>query len=463
MLGVRVGRSSDYLSVTQFDLLSWVSGGCQQGIYEGNSYRVSARALHNRGLILVEGRGPAWAAKITAEGTRLLKQQARQVEAERLRARRAEEAHAEQERELQRLRARALEVLEAVTAAGGRFALQPDYSEREVTQIADCLARERLLPDGQRLAHEPTRMDPVLGVSAYLEPDFAALTPLRTFKIPQQLRGPHPAVTASQERRERVSRAQIPRVARYLQGLVNAVVEMGWSVPAKVEASYANRGESGPDLSIKLPSGEFLVSVRELDEHGRHGRAFITQTDYVTRTERTTVNKSFTASGKLEVTLTRGWEQHPVLTQRDSGRSTLEEQLPALIRVLEIGKAEAEWTRKEEERRADIRKDRWEEVKAEAFVHVAYERNAERLLAELDSRDTAAAMRAYANEIDARAAALEAQAARAAREWAGWIREHAERTDPLSGPLHLEEVTSCSYEELQPHMRGWSAYGPHLR
>jgi hypothetical protein len=48
------GRSADYLSAAQFDLLSWVSGGCQQGIYEGTSHRVSARALHNRGLIVVE-------------------------------------------------------------------------------------------------------------------------------------------------------------------------------------------------------------------------------------------------------------------------------------------------------------------------------------------------------------------------------------------------------------------------
>ena len=461
MLGAQVGRSADYLSVAQFDLLSWVSGGCQQGIHEGTSYRISARALHNRGLIVVEGHGSAWTAKITAEGTRLLKKQARQVEAERLRVRRAEEARAEQERELQRLRARALEVLEAVAAAGGRLALQSDYSEREVIQIAECLARERLLPDGQRLAHEPTRMDPVLGVTAYLEPDFAVLTPLRAFKVPQQLRGPHPAVTAFQERRERVSRAQIPRAARYLQGLVNAVTEMGWSTPAKVQASYASRGESGPDMSIKLPSAEFLVSVRELDEHGRQGRAFVTQTDYATRTERTTVNKSFTASGKLEVTLTRGWEQHPVLSQRDTSKSTLEEQLPTLIQVLEIGKAEAEWTRKEEERRSDIREDRWKELKKEAFVHVAYERNAKRLLAELDSRDAAAAMRAYADEIDTRAAGMEAQAARAAREWAEWIREHAERTDPLNGPLHLEVVTSCSYEELQTHMQGWSAHGPY--
>lgn len=54
----------------------------------------------------------------------------------------------------------------------------------------------------------------------------------------------------------------------------------------------------------------------------------------------------------------------------------------------------------------------------EAFVRVAYERNAERLLAELDSRDAAAAMRAYADEITARAAALEGPAAQAARGWA---------------------------------------------
>jgi hypothetical protein len=116
--------------LVQFDLLSWVSGGCEDGVYEGNSYRVSARALHNRGLIRVEGRGPAWTARITAEGTRLLKEQARRVEAERERARRAEQARAERERESQRLRARALEVLEAVTAAGGRLEAPQTASAR---------------------------------------------------------------------------------------------------------------------------------------------------------------------------------------------------------------------------------------------------------------------------------------------------------------------------------------------
>lgn len=70
-------------------------------------------------------------------------------------------------------------------------------------------------------------------------------------------------------------------------------------------------------------------------------------------------------------------------------------------------------------------------------------------------------MRAYADEITAHAAGLEESDAQAAREWADWILQHAENTDPLNGPPRLDEAASCSHEELQPHMHGWSTYGPH--
>ena len=76
-----------------------------------------------------------------------------------------------------------LEVLESVTAAGGRLDLGTGASEREIGQIEEFLAGEGLLPHGQRLAHEPLRMDPVLEISVYLEPDFPALTPVRAFTV----------------------------------------------------------------------------------------------------------------------------------------------------------------------------------------------------------------------------------------------------------------------------------------
>jgi hypothetical protein len=55
--GVAVGRSTNHLTVSQFDLLRWVADGCKDGVHEGSSHRVSARALHNRGFLRVSGSG----------------------------------------------------------------------------------------------------------------------------------------------------------------------------------------------------------------------------------------------------------------------------------------------------------------------------------------------------------------------------------------------------------------------
>ena len=162
-----------------------------------------------------------------------------------------------------------------------------------------------------------------------------------------------------------------------------------------------------PAARTATRSGRTSTTNGHPPETGVH-RLFQDPHQRLTRAERTIASKSFSASGKLEVTPTRGWEQHPVLSQRDTGKSTLEDQLPALILSLEIDKAEADWARQEEERRSEIREERWKEVKREAFVQVAYQRDADRLVSDLARRDTAAAMRAYADEIAAHAAGLEA-------------------------------------------------------
>lgn len=457
-----MARSPGHLTVAQFDLLSWVADGCPDGVYEGTAYRVSARALHNRGLISVSGRGPTWTAKITAQGAARLKEEQRRIDAERERERREQEAQAEKERERLRFRDHAVEVLEAVVAAGGRLDLGSKLSAHDLARIEAFLAREKLLPENQRLGHEPTRMDPDLGVTAYLEPDFAALTPLRELKVPRQLRAPHPAVAAFQKKCAYVSKTQLPRAARYLQGIVSAATQLDWTVLSKTPTTVSSgRGQLRADLTIKLPSGDVEVIVRELDHRGRTGLAFTTTTDYYPRIERTTANKNFSASGRLEVTLTRGWEQRPVLSQRDTAGVPLEDQLPLLFRDLEATEAEAAWARKEETRRAEIRRERWEEVKKEAFAKVAYERNAERLRDELQRRQAAAEMRQYAAEMIAHHSTSGATEGQSAREWADWIQQYAQRIDPLNGPLRVTQVSSCTYDELEPHMNGWSAYGPH--
>jgi hypothetical protein len=62
-----VGRKTP-LNATQLAVLTWVGDGTAPGIYEGWSHRLVARALHNRGLVLVKGHGPSWTASITEDG-----------------------------------------------------------------------------------------------------------------------------------------------------------------------------------------------------------------------------------------------------------------------------------------------------------------------------------------------------------------------------------------------------------
>lgn len=190
-------------------------------------------------------------------------------------------------------------------------------------------------------------------------------------------------------------------------------------------------------------------------------QAYTTETDYYTNNERTTANTYFQASGNLEVVITKTWEDQIVLSMRDTDGAPIEAQLATLIHKLEIAEAEADWSRQEESRRSEIRKTRWEEVKQEAFTKLTYQRNTERLRDELERRQTAATMRTYAAEVEGRAQQPDYPEGEEARKWSAWIREHADQIDPLNGPLRLLGVTSASHNDLQPHMNGWSTYGPH--
>lgn len=109
-------------------------------------------------------------------------------------------------------------------------------------------------------------------------------------------------------------------------------------------------GQPVPDLLLQLPSRELAVTTSEVDKRGRRQQAYTTETDYYTRTVRTTVSKYFEASGNLSIAIGKVWEQETVLSARDAAGATLEEQLPFLIHKLEIAEAEAKWSREDEVR-----------------------------------------------------------------------------------------------------------------
>lgn len=58
------------LNQAQQAVLEWIRSGCPDGVYDpkDSAHRGSARALHNRGLIQISGRGATWSATLTERG-----------------------------------------------------------------------------------------------------------------------------------------------------------------------------------------------------------------------------------------------------------------------------------------------------------------------------------------------------------------------------------------------------------
>ncbi|WP_426624456.1 helix-turn-helix domain-containing protein [Leifsonia sp. McL0607] len=63
-------RSLITLNPAQIAVLDWIKDGCPPGVYPDNDYahRITARALANRGLVRVSGRGSSWCAEPMERG-----------------------------------------------------------------------------------------------------------------------------------------------------------------------------------------------------------------------------------------------------------------------------------------------------------------------------------------------------------------------------------------------------------
>ena len=67
-----MARRNIPLNAAQVEVLTWVRDGCREGVYKDWSHRIIARALHNRGLVAITGRGIGWNASLTEDGVHYL-------------------------------------------------------------------------------------------------------------------------------------------------------------------------------------------------------------------------------------------------------------------------------------------------------------------------------------------------------------------------------------------------------
>lgn len=267
--------------------------------------------MRDRGLIRLTGNRSGWAATITPDGQRRVDQEAR-----RLREKAAREAAEAAEKERQAREAtlaqqRAADLMDRILSTG-RVDIAHDYTENELLRIEREAHRLGTLPDGEKLTHEHTRMDPDLGFTLYLRPDFEQRIPVRALKAPGRMaKTKHPAVARFLERRANVSKGSIPRAGRFLQGIVDGCEIVGWKVSDKVSRSFGgNDIHSATDLEFRIGSTTYEVAIRETDAQNRRRSPspYVQEWDYYRgHTSKTVANKAFAPSGRLTVTVTTGW------------------------------------------------------------------------------------------------------------------------------------------------------------
>lgn len=462
----RSGKSpSSHLTLAQFAILTAIANSAEAGRTSGVANRRTMLALRDRGLIRLTGNRSGWTATITPDGQRRVDQEAR-----RLRENAAREAAEAAERERQAREAtlaqqRAAKLMDRILSMG-RVDVAHDYTENELLWIEREAHRLGTLPDGEKLTHEHTRMDPDLGFTLYLRPDFEQRIPVRTLKTPGRMpKTKHPAVTRFLERRANVSKGSIPRAGRFLQGVVDACDIVGWKVADKVSRSFGgNDIHSATDLEFRIGSTTYEIGISEAaaGNRRRSPSPYVQEWDYYRgHTPKTVANKAFEPSGRLTVRVTTGWGETDLFRLSDEPGAPVEDQLSVLIRKLELHFAEEKWEWQELDRRQKIRQERGEEIRAAAVEKVRYERNATQAVSQLKDRQTATWLRDYADEVNVCASQLEGDAAVAAGEWAAWLRTHADRVDPLNGDLNIISKIQATPDELQPHMKGWSPYGYH--
>lgn len=163
--------------------------------------------------------------------------------------------------------------------------------------------------------------------------------------------------------------------------------------------------------------------------------------------------------GRLAVTIIgqrsgQGWA--------DRHRWTLESRLPRLVAALEelaeqLGDARTRAAEARQQRRA-----LWEEAVPAARERYVDEINRERLDEQLQGNDRASRLREYA-AVQHRAEALETPVREAVLEWSRWIREEADRCDPLHDPDALVSHRPADIKpwDLDRYMpRGFTASRP---
>jgi hypothetical protein len=440
------------LNEKQLEVLRWIADGSLQGVMDGDSHRISAAALRNRGLVTTSGRGPTWSATITMAGREYLKQ------ADGPAPPLPRQGNASVTGQL----------VNDVIAAGGSLRV-PRKNWYDRTSV-DYARRARLaeqygkVPTGKQLRVEVVSSEELQ--IALVDASGEMVADALPVPIPIKVARYHSVVRQFRECSERheVSRAALPRVLRVLQGFVIEAERRGYNsqlASASKRDRYAHRsGWQGKHHGhVVIAIGDYSAAVR-IKEEGLQSRTYWEQRNWSYFRNGNTWNSRVlnayeaNATGRLQMQLVTGYSQRSA-QWADRKSTTLEELLPELLREIEMRAIEEEHRRQAAERKAAEREQAWEAAMRQARERHAEHHRGEVLRTEIARWREAQCIRTYCS-----AAESAHPDAPETLQWIAWARSYADALDPLQrAPRMPAAPESVQPEELRPFLDGWSPYG----
>lgn len=464
------------LNAVQLEVLAWVRDGCPVGVYEDWSHRITARALHNRGLIRVTGRGAFWTAMIAPSGSYYLEHGGYPPPQDSAGASHSDDAsqfpkvHSDEvppsaprtKPRTQKHKRGVTEVFleELVEAAAAGLEIPADRARLLRRRVLDAEQRGRI-PEGKRIAVRPFRRAESHGAHARLE------SAPRWFRQAQRVRrrrsGEHttPAMEFSGSEGFRVKGQSRERALYLVDALVGGAETEGMTVRTVLGAhvkdhrrqAEARRDElafaNGPD-EVRLWFVQETIQVRhEPTERelarARQGYLFPDFDDVPDE------NLAVVVGGGSGAFWGSSW--------KDSEDHRLEQLLPRMLEEV-LFQLDAHAAMREAERfreeatllELEQRREAWDRAHERALEAFHRKFLLNEMLDQADAWQRAGELRRYAAAVRRQAQTLEGGRRAVALDWAERIEAQADGVDPLPHRALAPELPRPSNEDLKPFM-----------
>lgn len=464
------------LNPAQHEILAWVRDGASDSTYDNYDHRIVARALHNRGLVVVAGRGKSWNAVLTDDGSYYLTHReypplpessiAPVAKAVPVKSTKPTPRSGKQPKKSPATRIGPTDAMMMALIASPGSKIEIEYTETASYQrLARFAEQFKKIPEGMQITVEIDRQSGTAYVKMHPLPEWR-MKVLDPVPVPGSLRGASDIVKKLQLREDfDIHADQKNRALRLAQALVAEAEFRGYkakfvSPPSKDRWGYVQRRDRNQGhFMLILGEDEYRLSIFQMTERQKHvpsksellraGRGYgLTQWDVV-------------STGLLGIRIDTTGVNFWGSDWKDTAKCSLEEMLAQVLQELELRHKAEEKSRDAEERRQIERKRKWEIAREKAVLDLTDSHRAELLVSQTAKWREVATIRDYADAIVERAQAKQDDDARRdALEWAEWARRYADRIDPLQQRLSLPEPPEVTHEALQPFMDGWSTYGP---